>query len=206
MKSRWTQLACWERRANFIGHILHTESELMNRHTREMFSPSWAYRVGILYHTLFVQIRRMRHKRVMCWWRLGEKWVAESGFQAGRQAGSWGHVLNHCTVLLLWTLLITVLHACLLCTPGSAPGTLYLCLSLLAPHDNWITDEGSSQKASGQYADTGRLAPKPDWPLLHPVSLKTQEGSDLYETCKRFQREKTGKACRRRWTVQSSSF
>lgn len=124
----------------------------------------------------------------------------------GRQAGSWGHVLNHCTVLLLRTLLITVLHACLLCTPGSAPGTLYLCSSLLAPHDNWITDEGSSQKASGQYADAGRLAPKPDWPLLHPVSLKTQEGSDLYETCKRFQREKTGKACRRRWTVQSSSF
>lgn len=34
----------------------------------------------------FVQIRRMRHKRVLCWWRVGEKWVAESGFQAGRPA------------------------------------------------------------------------------------------------------------------------
>ena len=100
----------------------------------------------------------------------------------------------------------TALSACLLYTPGVAPSTLCLCFSLLAPRDNWITDEGSSQKASGRYADASRLAPEPGWPLLHPLSLKIQEGSELYETCKRFQREKTGKACRRRWTVQSSSF
>lgn len=43
----------------------------------------------------------------MCWWRVGQIWVAESGFQAGRLA-----VLDHCTVLLLLTLLIQCLvHA-----------------------------------------------------------------------------------------------
>lgn len=142
----------------------------------------------------------MRHKKVRCWWRLGQKWVAESGFQAGRLA-----VLGHCTVLLLLTLLIQhLVHA--YCILQELLQALCLSFSLLAPHDNWITDEGSSQKASGRYADAGRLAPEPGWPLLHPLSLKIQEGSDLYETCKRFQREKTGKACRRRWTVQSSSF
>lgn len=204
MKSRWKQLACWERRANFIGHILHTESELMNRHTRDMFSPSCAYRVGVLYLPFLYKSEEWGSKE----FRADGGWARnEWQNQDSRQAGQ---LLRPCPPPLHRPASLdpadTVLRACLLCTPESAPGTLCLCLSLLAPHDNWITDEGSSQKASGQYADAGRLAPKPGWPLLHPVSLKTQEGSDLYETCKRFQREKTGKACRRRWTVQSSSF
>lgn len=61
----------------------------------------------------------------MSCWRFGQKWVAESGFQA-RHPGCRGRVLNHYTVLPLWTLLIQYLVPAY-CTPGIGLGASHVC-------------------------------------------------------------------------------
>lgn len=104
----------------------------MNRHTRGMFSPSWAYRVG--YHSLSYSFHINQKNETQKSYVLMEVGPDMSGRIRipSRQAGCPRPLHGPASV----NPADTVLSACWLYTPGIAPGTL--CFSLLAPHDTGL--------------------------------------------------------------------